>query len=112
MEPGGGNPWAYASVVFHWFGPKAMTRFVSFGAFTRVFSSLTRSIGRSRARCDKSPSATAWIRQAMRFCSQFIFPAVIASPNTSMYLSLSSLTVIASIAASSLPTLTTLSLPP
>jgi hypothetical protein len=70
--------------------------------FIRKSASQASSAARRRARSDRSPSASACSRQAMRLTSHGLFWAGVNSPNTSAYLIRSSLTVIRFSAAASL----------
>src|ERR1019366_3554160 len=74
---------------------------ISFGGDSRTSASLANSAARWRARSERSPSANACSRQAMRLTSHPLLLALVSSPNASAYLTRSSLTVIRGKAATS-----------
>jgi hypothetical protein len=73
------------------------------GAVVRRSASRANSAARRRARSERSPSANACMRQAIRRMSHCLWRAFVSSPNTSAYFARSSLTVIRFIAATSFP---------
>src|SRR6185437_2298549 len=82
MVPGGGSRESMGAGTLT--GSGGVTGVVLLrGGLRRRSASCANSVARRRARSDKSPSTSAWRRQAMRLMSQVRLLAAVASPKTS-----------------------------
>src|SRR6516162_515106 len=83
MVPGGGSRGSTGAGMRTSSGGGGIVFALLGGGFKRRSASRASSAARRRARSDRSPSARAWRRQAIRLTSQVRLQAWVVSPNSS-----------------------------